>query len=160
MDEINCNFMKKITHLLFALSLSLAASAQQNNEFKFRFNHVSLSVKNADTSVTFYNSVLQLTEITNRTKKDGIRWMSLGEDKELHLISTVPEPTHTNKAIHFALTSSNFDAFIQRLTEKRIHFSDWAEITGKVTVRADGIRQIYLQDPDGYWIEVNSADVK
>jgi len=25
----------------------------------------------------------------------------------------------------------------------------------KVTMRPDGVRQIYLQDPDGYWIEVN-----
>ena len=152
--------MKKIAFLLITLSLGLAALAQQTNEFKFRFNHVSLSVKNADNSVIFYNSVLQLTEITNRTKKEGIRWMSLGEDKELHLISTVPEPVHTNKAIHFALTSSNFDAFILRLAAKGIHFSDWAGTVDKVTVRADGIRQVYLQDPDGYWIEVNSADVK
>ena len=26
---------------------------------------------------------------------------------------------------------------------------------GKVTLRPDGVNQIYLQDPDGYWIEVN-----
>ena len=24
-------------------------------------------------------------------------------------------------------------------------------------VRADGVRQIYLQDPDGFWVEVNDA---
>jgi len=24
-----------------------------------------------------------------------------------------------------------------------------------VTVLSDGVSQIYLQDPDGYWIEVN-----
>jgi lactoylglutathione lyase len=26
---------------------------------------------------------------------------------------------------------------------------------GKVTDRPDGVHQVYLQDPDGYWIEVN-----
>lgn len=26
---------------------------------------------------------------------------------------------------------------------------------GKVTLRSDGEHQIYFQDPDGYWIEVN-----
>jgi catechol 2,3-dioxygenase-like lactoylglutathione lyase family enzyme len=153
--------MRKVYFLFFAAILvSFVAFAQQGNEFKFRFNHVSLSVKDADKSVKFYSSVLQLSEITNRTKKEGIRWMSLGEDKELHLISTVPEPVTTNKAIHFALTSSNFDAFINKLKELKVQFSDWAGVVDKVNVRADGIRQIYLQDPDGYWIEVNSADVK
>ena len=24
-------------------------------------------------------------------------------------------------------------------------------------VRSDGVRQIFIQDPDGYWIEVNDA---
>jgi hypothetical protein len=27
--------------------------------------------------------------------------------------------------------------------------------SGKVTDRPDGVHQIYLQDLDGYWIEVN-----
>jgi len=26
---------------------------------------------------------------------------------------------------------------------------------GKISARPDGIKQIYFQDPDGYWIEVN-----
>ena len=27
----------------------------------------------------------------------------------------------------------------------------------KVQTRADGVKQIYMQDPDGFWIEVNDA---
>ena len=27
----------------------------------------------------------------------------------------------------------------------------------KINIRADGIKQIFFQDPDGYWIEVNSV---
>jgi lactoylglutathione lyase len=25
----------------------------------------------------------------------------------------------------------------------------------KMTTRLDGVKQVYFQDPDGYWIEVN-----
>jgi lactoylglutathione lyase len=28
---------------------------------------------------------------------------------------------------------------------------------GKINTRVDGVREIYLQDPDGSWIEVNDA---
>tara|TARA_R110000868_G_scaffold1389_10_gene10744 strand:+ start:3320 stop:3502 length:183 start_codon:yes stop_codon:yes gene_type:complete len=31
------------------------------------------------------------------------------------------------------------------------------EKLSNITKRPDGVKQIYLQDPDGYWIEVNSA---
>ena len=27
----------------------------------------------------------------------------------------------------------------------------------KITTRPDGVHQIWFQDPDGYWIEVNDA---
>jgi len=27
----------------------------------------------------------------------------------------------------------------------------------KVTNRVDGVHQIYLKDPDGYWLEINDA---
>ena len=33
--------------------------------------------------------------------------------KELHLISFMKEPVTINKAVHFALTTSNFDAFVK-----------------------------------------------
>lgn len=88
----------------------------------------------------------------------GIRWISLGDGKELHLISTIKDDFKINKAIHMALSSPNFDAFVQLLTEKKIPYSDWPGIPQKINIRADGIKQIFFQDPDGYWIEVNSVN--
>jgi catechol 2,3-dioxygenase-like lactoylglutathione lyase family enzyme len=88
---------------------------------------------------------------------EGIRWFSLGEGKELHLISILKENVTINKGVHFALTTTNFDAFIKTLDTNRIVYSDWPGTPGKVNIRADGIKQIYFQDPDGYWIEVNSV---
>lgn len=131
--------------------------AQDSTTFKLSFNHLALSVKDVNRSAAFYTEIFKLKEITNRTAMAGIRWMSLGEGKELHLISVLKEAVKINKAIHFALSTAHFDEFIRFLNEKKIIYSDWPGNVNTINKRADGIQQIYLQDPDGYWIEVNSV---
>lgn len=149
--------MKKIILLLIATSFVGFLLAQETTSFNFNFNHIALSVKDVDRSAEFYKNVLKLQEITNRSKLDGVRWISLGEGKELHLISIIKENVTINKAVHLALTTTNFDAFIKTLSSLKITYSDWSGAPDKINIRADGIKQIYFQDPDGYWIEVNSV---
>ena len=70
------------------------------------------------------------------------------------------ESVTINKAVHLALATANFDAFVAKLDKMKIDYSDWPGVNHKVNVRADGIKQIFFQDPDGYWIEVNSIAQK
>ncbi len=135
----------------------ITAAAQQKTSYSFSFNHQSLSVKDLQKSADFYKNILGLEEITNRTQQAGIRWFSLGDGKELHLISGMKENVEINKAVHLALTTSHFEDFIQFLIASKIPYSDWPGNNGKVNTRADGIKQVYIQDPDGYWIEINSV---
>lgn len=148
--------MKKLNLLIIAFSISSLLHAQDGTSFNFNFNHLALSVKDVNRSVEFYTKVFQLKEITNRSAMEGIRWISLKEGKELHLISVLKEPVVINKAVHFALATKNIDEFASRLTAMKISYSDWPGKPNTVNARADGIKQIYLQDPDGYWIEVNN----
>ena len=148
---------KSLLPLLFLFSFGIVPAQEKTN---FTFNHLALSVKNLDESATFYKDVLQLEQITNKTKMDGIRWFSFGEGKELHLISFIKEPVIINKAVHLALSTSNFDAFVKTLETKNIPYSDWPGTPNKINKRADGIKQIFFQDPNGYWIEVNSVGNK
>jgi len=148
--------MKQISLLIIALALSASAQAQESISV-FTFNHLALSVKDVDRSADFYSKVLNLQEITNKTKMEGIRWFSLGEGKELHLISLLKENVTINKAVHIALTTSDFDTFIKTLDRMNIAYSDWPGTPHKINIRADGIKQIFFQDPDGYWLEVNSV---
>jgi len=121
------------------------------------FNHLALSVKDVNRSVEFYTRVLGLSEITNKTRMEGIRWLSLGEGKELHLISHLKDTVIVNKAVHLALTTNHFDDLLKILIDNKIAYSDWPGTPNKVNIRADGIKQVFFQDPDGYWVEVNSV---
>ena len=149
--------MKKLILILLFIFFSKSILAQEATNISMVFNHVALSVKDVEVSADFYNHVFNLNEIVNRTKMDGIRWFSLGEDKELHLVSILKSDVTINKAVHFALTTPTFDAFVENLEQMKIPYSSWPGEDNKITIRADGVKQIYLQDPDGYWIEVNSA---
>lgn len=152
--------MRKLALILLLFVCANKLVAQHQADYSFSFNHQALCVKDVQRSADFYKTVLGLPEITNRTEQAGIRWFSLGEGKELHLISTLKEDVKINKAVHLALTTPNFDAFVKSLNDLKISYSDWPGNVGKVNVRADGIKQIYIQDPDGYWIEINSVAVK
>jgi len=148
--------MKKLTLLLVGLSFCGTLHAQEIASFNFAYNHLALSVKDVDRSAEFYMNVLKLPEITNRSKFEGVRWFTFSDGLELHLISTIKEKVVVNRALHLALTTSNFDAFVKMLESKGIAYSDWPGSRQKVNIRADGIKQVFFQDPDGYWIEVNS----
>ena len=152
--------MKKIITLLIIIQSFGFVFGQDKNEISVSFNHFALSVKDADQSAEFYKRVLNLDEITNKTRVEGIRWMSLGEGKELHLISIFKDEIKTNKAVHLALTTSDFDSVITKLQSMKVEYSDWPGNVNTISVRPDGIKQVYIQDPDGYWIEVNSAGEK
>src|SRR6266498_2083862 len=108
--------MRKATIVAIAMLIYCSVSGQSPLNLNLSFNHMALSVKDVNRSADFYKNVLGLQEITNRTKMDGIRWFSLGEGKELHLISIVKDTVIINKAVHLALTTNNFDDLLKTLS--------------------------------------------
>ena len=148
--------MNKVILLFIALSFNGLTQAQEKKSYNFSVNHLALSVKDVNRSAEFYINVLNLTEITNRSKIPGIRWFILGDGRELHLISVIREPVSINKALHLGLSTSSFDEFLKKLVGLKIPYSDWPGKANTVNIREDGIKQIFFQDPDGYWLEVNN----
>ena len=149
--------MNKAIIFISTILFSIVLHAQDSASFNFTFNHMALSVKDVQVSVDFYKKVFQLKEIENRSAIEGIRWISMGEDKELHVISIVKEPVIINKGVHLAMATKNYDAFLKHLDKLGITYYNWPGKEHTVNIRADGIKQIYFKDPDNYWIEINNG---
>ena len=122
----------------------------------FSINHIALSVKDVNESIEFYKKVLLLTEIKNTASNSKTRWLSISEGKQLHLIPRPNTEIKTNKAAHFALATATLNTFVKHLDELNVEYSDWLDTPDKDYIRKDGIVQIYFQDPNGYWIEINN----
>jgi catechol 2,3-dioxygenase-like lactoylglutathione lyase family enzyme len=152
--------MKKNTLLLIALLFTGFLKAQNSPTFNVTFDHLALSVKDLDRSADFYKNVVTLQEITNLAKGNDMRWFSLGGDRQLHLIAMENKNSSIDTTIHFAFATQNFDAFLKRLDTLKIPFEDTDGKPHTFNIRADGVKQIYFQDPDGYWIEVNNIEQK
>jgi catechol 2,3-dioxygenase-like lactoylglutathione lyase family enzyme len=121
------------------------------------FDHYTITVKNLKTSSQFYGEILGLKEIENRTKKPYISWFTLGDNVELHIVEGNTNSVETHIGVHLALKLSDFDSFLNHLRSHNITHHNSRGIRDSITTRADGVRQVYFQDPDGYWIEVNEA---
>ncbi len=124
--------------------------------YTFSINHIALSVKDVNESIEFYKKTLLLTEIKNTASNSKTRWLSISEGKQLHLIPRPNAEIKTNKAVHFALATASLNTFVKHLDELKVEYSDWHNTPNKDYIRKDGIVQIYFQDPNGYWIEINN----
>src|SRR3712207_2228577 len=125
----------------------------------FTLHHVSLFVRDVDASAPFYADVLGLEDIPNRVGQPHIRWFTIDRFRTIHLIGGDPEAERPRPfSTHLALATRSFEAVLTRLEERSVTYCSVARQTHDITVRADGVRQIYFQDPDGHWIEINDAD--
>jgi len=151
---------KTILLAITLLSTIPFVNGQDKSTFNLKIDHIALNVKDVNRAADFYGRILKFQEITNRSKFEGVRWFSIGDGKELHLISMVKEEVTLNKAVHLALTTPDFDAVVAMLEKMKIPYSDWPGTPNKVNIRADGMKQVFFQDPDGNWLEINSVAQK
>ena len=144
--------MKKAIILLLLIQFSNLVIGQEKKGFSLSFNHVTLSVKDVNVSTEFYTGVLNLEIIPLPPEAKNVKWISMGDGKELHLLSIFKDEIKTDKAIHLALSTANFDAFVQKLTTMNIEYSDFPGNLNKINLRPDGIEQVFFQDPDGSYV--------
>jgi catechol 2,3-dioxygenase-like lactoylglutathione lyase family enzyme len=121
----------------------------------YRLDHIALLVRDLDESVAFLTGVLGLVEIANPMGGTTIRWVDIGDGRRFHVQAGDVSRLHVDKQTHFALSASDFDATLARLRRIGAEFSDMQGTPGAVNTRPDGMRAIFLQDPNGYWFELN-----
>jgi len=128
--------------------------AATSNRFNFKKDHDTIRVKDLKASIEFYGNILGLEQIPNGGLGDHIVWFQLENKVQLHLVES-EEVIEKNKGVHSAFNTSNLSEFMDFLKEKNIPFENWKGEKNTPTNRPDGVKQIYFQDPDGYWVEVN-----
>ena len=145
--------MKKIVLLLIFISGSFA-SAQS---FDFQYDHYSFIVKDLDKVGAFYKNVLNLKEIPHPSDTTNFKWFIVNGNSQLHLIRKDSVAMEHSKSVHLCLATQKLDELITYLEENNVTYWDWPGKENAVTLRADGVRQIYLKDPENNWVEINNA---
>lgn len=155
------SILLKIILILSLLSIAhYTLSAQDNTKLSFKIDHFAINVDNLNRSADWYQKVFDLKEIYDGTEQEHIRWFRLGESQELHIIEVQNIKITIPKGVHIALTTRDLTAFINRLVQLGIEYYDWPGSPGSKSIRPDGIEQVYITDPDGYWIEINNGELR
>ncbi len=140
-----------ITTCLFCF-LFIGSSAQNS---KVHINHTAVYVIDLKQSANFYSNIIGLDTVPEPFHDGKHVWYSTGAHTMLHIIEGANAKKDYYKNQHTCFTVSDFNAFIEKL--KKIQWP-WEDVAGKknaITTRIDGVHQIWLQDPDGYWLEIN-----
>ncbi|RKQ86331.1 catechol 2,3-dioxygenase-like lactoylglutathione lyase family enzyme [Solirubrobacter pauli] len=131
-----------------------------------RIDHGGLLVSDVARAVRFYVDALGLTEVTRPSTFDTPgAWLQVG-DQQIHLIgetepgraqAMTPAYDHAEVVIgygtHLALVVDDLDEALARAAR--------AGVTppGEVFARGDGVKRVFVTDPDGHVIELMQTGI-
>lgn len=122
---------------------------------KVSISHIALYVRKLEKSTQFYAEVMQLQGIPEPFGLGKHSWFQIGERCQLHLIVGAKDQVKHDINNHISFSTHSIDEFVKRLDQAGIDYYDPFKKKGQVYTRPDGIKQIFFQDPDGYWLEMN-----
>jgi lactoylglutathione lyase len=144
----------KYTFLLFFLGIGMLSNAQNKNT-KTHINHTAIYVIDIEKAGNFYTQLIGLDTVPEPFHDGKHIWYKTAEHTMLHVIQGATQKKEYYKNQHTCFTVPNFNAFIEKLNALNWSYEDVAGNKNKITTRVDGVHQIWLQDPDGYWLEIN-----
>lgn len=144
-----------ITAVLYFSGYAAMAQTKSDAGLQLSLNHIAIYVHELRRSTDFYENVLMLQKIDEPFKDGRHTWFTLGTAGHLHLIQGAEANIKRDKNDHLCFSVGSIDAFIRNLDKHKIEYTNWPGTEKAPTVRVDGVKQVYFQDPDGHWIEVN-----
>ena len=116
------------------------------------FTHVSIGARDLEESVRFYTDFFGMDEVPSPEFSGPVRWLRVG-GLQLHLFQDEgPAPARH----HFALDVDDFEEAYREAREAGVqvasgNYSTVRELPG-------GEVQMYINDPSGNLVEINSRD--
>jgi lactoylglutathione lyase len=129
----------------------------QDETVKPRLNHTAIYVQDLKATRNFYEKIIGLDSIPEPFHDGRHAWYQIGPGISMHVIQGAPERKEYYKNQHTCFTVPSVEAFVKKLKEHNIMYEDVVGNKNSITKRIDGVKQIWLQDPDGYWVEINDA---
>lgn len=145
--------MKKSICIALLISLFTIQSSAQKS--KVHINHTAIYVIDIQKTGSFYSNVLGLDTVPEPFHDGKHIWYSTGPHSMLHVIAGAAAKKDYYKNQHTCFTVPNFNLFIEKLKHLNWAYEDVVGNKNAITTRVDGVHQIWLQDPDGYWLEIN-----
>ena len=146
---------RSIVFSLFSLCTFVGFVTSAHAQDGVKANHIALYVKDLAKSAAFYKDVMELKEIPEPFHDGKHVWLRTGEHSQLHLIQGAAEITDHDINSHFAYSVNNLADFTKHLDAMHVKYGNWKQDSKSPQLRPDGVKQVYLQDPDKVWIEVN-----
>ncbi len=146
--------MKKARIILTYFILALFVLNKAYAQTMPAINHVALYVYDLKKSTEFYRNIMQLKEIPEPFKDGRHVWFRTGPHSQLHIIQGAKLEDH-DKNSHLAFSVKDLKGFMDHLDKLNVHYGSWNGDDKQTTARPDGVKQVYFQDPDNFWVEVN-----
>jgi catechol 2,3-dioxygenase-like lactoylglutathione lyase family enzyme len=121
----------------------------ETNQLIRSFNHFAIEVKDLERSMQFYKEILQFEMLPRPAFDFAGAWFDIGLGQQMHLIEnkTLQITFAGSRALHFAFEVIDLEALKFYLMEKGV------EIAKDIKQRPDGVLQMFVKDPDGYFLE-------
>jgi catechol 2,3-dioxygenase-like lactoylglutathione lyase family enzyme len=126
-------------------------------------NHIALTVSDVGKSLSFYVDILGFQQIRRPTFDRHGAWLTMG-NIELHLIKGIPvlPPVDNLQVGHIALETLHIDEVVSKLRELNVHIRQSLSVTNahkSISKKKSHIIQYFINDPDGYYLELCNCDV-
>jgi lactoylglutathione lyase len=135
----------------------MSTDVKAQNGPKATLNHTALYVVDLKSSASFYQNIIGLDTIPEPFHDGKHTWFRIGPGIALHIIEGAETKKEYYRNQHTCFSVQSVEKFIDVLRKNNLQWENRDGTKNAVTTRPDGVKQLWLQDPDGYWVEINDA---
>ena len=143
--------------ILLACLLTARSGYAQSDKPRATLNHLAIYVSDLKATNAFYQNIVGLDTIPEPFHDGKHAWYRIGPGISMHVIQGARSKKEYYKNQHTCFSVASVEDFADLLRKNKISWEDRDGKKNGITTRADGVKQLWLQDPDDYWVEINDA---